>query len=302
MWSCSFQGAVRRLSWLACCDSGVRALASVILLVGLAQPSAGKVELLPETTAAFDKYAEEVERQFSGRLDGTAPFLWTTERKERVAALLDGRVVVEPLVANGSTAISGGLIHDWIAAVLVPVARAEQVVGVVTAYDSHARTYAPAILRSQILSRDGRKLHVAIRMIRSAGLTAVLDTEHLAEYDRLDSGRWWGRSRSTRIREVLHAGTAREKLSPEGYDNGYLWRLHAYWRFAERPEGVAVEYRTVTLTRGIPSGLRWMLRPVLSHLPRASLRTVMQVTRDTATARHNPSDRTDQPRGITMGQ
>ena len=256
-----------------------------VLLPGLAGPLCSSVLLQPETIAAFDEYASAAEQQFSRRLAGAAPFLWSSELDERIAALRAGKVVVEPIASHGNAPIPGGLIHDWIASVLVPNADVEQVVGVVTGYDSHAETYAPSVLESKILSRDGPKLHVAMRMVRSAGLTAVLETEHDAEYDRLGEGRWWGRSRSTSIREVHKVGSPDEWLSPVGNDNGYLWRLHTYWRFAEAYGGVVAEYRTVTLTRGIPSSLRWMLRPVLSQLPKTSLRGVMRTTREAAMAR-----------------
>lgn len=254
------------------------------MLPALAGPLRAAVLLQPETIAAFDEYAEAAEEQFSKRLAGQAPFLWSSELEERIDALRAGKVVVAPIASHGNAPIPGGLVHDWVAAVLVPDVEVEQVVGVVTAYDSHAETYAPSVLESKILSRDGPRLHVAMRMVRSAGLTAVLETEHDAEYDRLSEGRWWGRSRSTSIREVHKAGSPDERLSPIGNDNGYLWRLHTYWRFAAAHGGVIAEYRTITLTRGIPSSLRWMLRPVLSQLPKTSLRTVMRTTREAALA------------------
>lgn len=265
-------------AWMPCA-------AVAVLLPGLAEPLPAAVLLQPETIAAFDEYAEAAEEQFSKRLAGQAPFLWSSELEERIDALRSGKVVVAPIASHGNAPIPGGLVHDWVASVLVPDVEVEQVVDVVTGYDSHAETYAPSVLESKILSRDGPRLHVAMRMVRSAGLTAVLETEHDAEYDRHGEGRWWGRSRSTSIREVHKPGSPDEWLSPVGNDNGYLWRLHTYWRFAEAYGGVVAEYRTVTLTRGIPSSLRWMLRPVLSQLPKTSLRAVMRTTREAAMAR-----------------
>ncbi len=113
-------------------------------------------------------------------------------------------------------------------------------------------------------------------------LTVVLDTEHAAEFDRLDSERWWGLSRSTSVREVRKAGTPQERLEPEGRDHGFLWRLNAYWRFAQTDAGVVAEYRTITLTRSIPHTLRRMLRPILTALPRQSMRGILQTTRSAA--------------------
>lgn len=260
------------------------AVASILCAVPSAS-ALGAVPLLPETIQAFDEYAESAGRQFSQRLNGEVPFLWSSEDPARARALSEGMVVAEPVGEKPSLEIPGGLVHDWIAAVLVPDAPVEQVVGTVTAYDTHAETYGSSILQSEILERDGPKLRVAMRMLKDAGVRVVFDTEHAAVYERLDERRWWGRSRSVSIREVVHPGTAKEFLKPAGDDNGYLWRLHTFWRFAATEEGVVAEYRTLTLTRSIPAALRWVLRPILSRMPRQSLRNVMRTTRDAALAK-----------------
>ncbi len=184
----------------------------------------------------------------------------------------------------GGIKVPGGLIHDWVAAVLVPDAEVADVVGVVTNYDSHEITYSSSILRSHVIEQDGSKYHVAMRLQHKALRTVVLDAEHRAEYARLDDQRWWGRSRAVRVQEVRNPGKPGESLRPAGDDSGVLWRLHAYWLFAEIDTAVVAEYRTISLTRSVPSGLGWMLRPLIPRRARASFRNVMLVTRDKAQA------------------
>ena len=260
-------------------------VAHVMLLAPLpAQPWAD-AKLLPETIAAFDEYSTAADMQFSSRLDGKEAFLWSLSEEARTRALLNGEVAVEPLANTAGLKVRGGLIHDWIAAVFVPGADASDVVRVVTDYDSHEITYSFSILRSDILERDGSNYHVAMRVMYNALRKVVLDVEHRAEYDRLDNQRWWGRSRTIRVQEVRNPGKPGESLRPPGHDSGYLWRLHTYWRFAEIDGGVVAEYRTVSLTRGIPSGLGWLLRPLASRNARTQLRTVMGLTRDKALTR-----------------
>lgn len=252
----------------------------VVILASLpAQPWAD-TKLLPETIAAFDEYSEAADKQFSSRLDGREAFLWSLSQEARSQALWNGEVAVEPLANTAGLKVRGGLIHDWIAAVFVPGAAASDVVRVVTDYDSHEVTYSFSIMRSDILERHGSKYHVAMRVMYNALRKVVLDVEHRAEYARLDSQRWWGRSRAVRVQEVRNPGRPGESLRQPGHDSGYLWRLHTYWRFAEIEGGVVAEYRTVSLTRGIPSGLGWLLRPLASRSARTQLRTVMALTRD----------------------
>ena len=260
-------------------------LAHVVVLALLPAQLGADAKLQPEAIAAFDRYSEAADKQFSSRLDGREGFLWSLSAEATARALLNGEVVVEPLENATGLKVRGGLIHDWVAAVFVPAVEVADVVRVVTNYDSHETTYSFSILRSDILEQDGSKYHVAMRMMYNALRKVVLDVEHRAEYVRLDDQRWWGRSRAVRVQEVRNPGKPGESLRPPGDDSGYLWRLHTYWLFAAIDGGVVAEYRTVSLTRGIPSGLGWVLRPFASRKARTQLRTVMSLTRDKALTR-----------------
>lgn len=282
------QGPARRRGWLAGDHQRnvVRTAARAGALWLLASPSAlsAQTQLQPETIREFDIYARAAETRFSQRLAGESPFLWSSEDSSRAHAVSEGEIVVEPSTGQGWHEIPGGLLHDWSAAVLVQGVRVAHVVNVVTSYDTHATTYAPSVIRSRILEQDGHRYHVAMRMVAKNVLTAVLDTEHRAEYAPIDDLRWWGRSHSVSIREVRRPGHPEESLRPPGNDNGYLWRLRVFWRFEQTATGVIAEHRAVSLTRSIPRALRWMLRPVLIALPRRSLAEMMRKTREAALA------------------
>ena len=64
-----------------------------------------------------------------------------------------------------------------------------------------------------------------------------------------------------------------------GSDGGYLWRLNSYWRFIARDGGVYVECESITLTRGIPTGFGWLVRPFVTSIPRESLAFTLETTR-----------------------
>lgn len=237
-----------------------------------------------DAAAAFAEYIAAADTQFGRRLAGDSPYLWSKQDQARAKALARGKIVVDPTPIPDTRETPGGLIHDWTAALLVPHTHAERLVAVVSAYDTHAETYGPGVMRSRILERDGTQMRVAMRLLKKNVLTAVLETEHTVEFDRLDSQRWWGRSESTSVREVVRVGTPDESLRPPGHDRGFLWQLVVYWRFADTPEGAIVEHRSISLTRRPPKGLRWVLRPVLDELPRQSLANILSITSNAARA------------------
>jgi hypothetical protein len=107
----------------------------------------------------------------------------------------------------------------------------------------------------------------------------VLDTEHDVEVLRGRDRRWQLRSRSARIQEIRDAGKPDEKMLPVGQDSGFLWRLNAYWSIQEGDGGVYVECRSVTLTRGVPLGLGWIVKPFTLSLPRDSLVSTLEATK-----------------------
>jgi hypothetical protein len=75
---------------------------------------------------------------------------------------------------------------------------------------------------------------------------------------------------------------------PPGNDHGFLWRLYSYWRFVERDGGVYVECEAVSLTRDIPTGLGWMLEPIIKQLPRESLVSTLNKTRQALSTESQP--------------
>ena len=227
----------------------------------------------------FKRYIQEVEADFTARLDGDRPFLWSGEDGARKDAVRQQEVVVEPSSGRKGKSVRKGLIHDWTAAAFLPDATVTQVVEVVTDYDRHAETYKPEVTDSKLLQRDGAEYRVFLRLKKKKVLTAVLDTEHRAEYKSLDALRWFGISRSIRIQEVKDAGSPRESLKPVGQDNGFLWKLNVYWRFAQVSGGAVAECRAVSLTRDMPFGLGWIIRPIIQSLPRESLENTLRATR-----------------------
>lgn len=245
-------------------------------------PCVRAAELKPETVAAFKRYIRAAEALRDQRVSGRRSFLWADESPQRRRQARHGEAVVEPLVGQGDLEVPGGLIHDWIGAVFIPGATLERVLTLVQDYDQHHAVYAPEVIASRTLWRDGNRFRVHLRLLKKKVITVVLNTEHDVEYFPLGGRRCHSRSYSTRIAEVDRAGRPGERELPPGEDHGFLWKLYSYWRFAERDGGVWVECQAISLTRRVPTGLGWLVEPILRDLPRESLAHTLRATRAAA--------------------
>jgi hypothetical protein len=61
--------------------------------------------------------------------------------------------------------------------------------------------------------------------------------------------------------------------------------MNSYWRFEEKDQGVYVEVESISLTRDIPTGLGWIVKPFVTSIPRESLVMTLGSTRSAAEAR-----------------
>ena len=120
-------------------------------------------------------------------------------------------------------------------------------------------------------------------------ITVVVDTENEARFERPEPDRAQSRIYSLRVAEVANPGTAQERQQPVGHDGGFLWRLYTYWRFLERDGGVYVQCEAISLTRGIPFALGWLIGPFVNSIPRESL--AFYPRDDAQDTRNAPEDR-----------
>jgi hypothetical protein len=232
-------------------------------------------ELKPQTAAAFDRYVQQAEQ----RMDGRKSFLWAGESAARARRVRQGEIVVDPATGTTETPVIGGLVHDWVGAVFIPGATLEKTLAAGQDYNRHKDIYRPEVIDSRMLARTGNDFRVYLRFLKKKVVTVVLDTEHEVHYEPVDRTRWRSRSRSTKIAEVKNAGQRNERELPTGTGAGYLWRLNSYWRFEERDGGTWVECEAISLTRDVPTGLGWLIEPIIRSLPMESLASTLRETR-----------------------
>ncbi len=227
-------------------------------------------DLKPQTSEAFDRYIRQTEQ----RLDERKTFLWADESPDRARRIKAGEIVVEPTGAKPEIAVPNGLIHDWTGSVFLPGVSLERTLALVRDYDRHKQYYKPEVVDSRVLSHEGNDYRIYLRLLKKQILTVVLDTEHEVHYTQVDAKRWRSNSRTTKIAEVDNG----RPLAP-GTGHGFLWRLNSYWRFEERDGGTWMECQAVSLTRDIPTGLGWLIDPIIRKLPKESLANTLKETR-----------------------
>ena len=263
-----------------------RTLLWALPLLGIGR-RADAAELRPATVAAFDRYVRLTE----ARLDSNAPFLWADGERSASAgprrdALRRGTLLIEPLeTRDGGRALEvpDGIIHHWMGATFAAGASVDRALALLQDYDRHADIYKPHVARSRLLARDNDRFTVFLRFYQKKVITVVVNSDHDARFTRPAADRAEGRIHSTRIAEVADPGTPAERERPVGQDGGYLWRLNTYWRLLEADGGTYVQCESVTLTRAIPTGFGWLVRPFVTSIPRESLTFTLETTRTALT-------------------
>ena len=219
--------------------------------------------LEPPTNQAFDQYVRGREAEMQAR----PRFLWCDGRQSCLSSVKLNEVMVEPRSARGVQEVPGGLIHDWQGATFVPGVNLDETLALLRNYEHHKQVYAPEVIDSKLLSRDGDHSRVYLRLRKKKIITVILNTEYDTVFERVDATHGRSRSVSTRITEVADPETKHEHELPPGVDHGFMWRLNSYWRFEERNGGVYIECEAISLSRGIPM--------LLSTLRRATPRALM---------------------------
>jgi hypothetical protein len=237
------------------------------------------VTLQPETLLEFDAYIRDAEASMEEKLHGGGSFLWSDSTPERIQRREKGEPLAESWTGTDSIQVPAGLIHDWVGAVCVAGATLEGTLALVQNYNNHKNIYRPDVVDSRLVSHVGDDFKIYLRLLKKKIITVVLDTEHEVHYSRLDPSCSCCFSRTTRIAEVQDAGKSTETTFPPDTGHGFLWRLYSYWKFQGRKGGTVIECRAISLTRDIPSALKWVIQPMVRGLPKESLVRTLAATR-----------------------
>jgi hypothetical protein len=256
----------RSLAWLA------MIAASALCFSGLAF-----AEPTPTATASFNTYVSTVESRIAQQHQGAGSFLAQVDQ----ARLRNGELIIEKLAPASPAGFPGAMLHHWRGTAFAPGAKAADFERLMRNFNAYPQYYAPEVMQAKILSQQGNRYQVVMRVKQHHVITVVMDTAYdvtFAHPDRSEAQRGYSISRSTRISEIESAGTPEERALPPNDDHGFLWQLNTYWNYEERDSGLYMQIESVSLTRSIPTGLGWVIGPFVESVPRESLEFTLRST------------------------
>jgi hypothetical protein len=191
------------------------------------------------------------------------------------ARLRQGQVIIEQVIQGEAAELPGALLHHWRGSAFVQGATTADFERLMKNFNGYPRTFAPQVTRASILTpdKDGVSNHftATMRVRQRHVITVVMDPTYDIRYGGLDAQHGYSISRSTNIAEIGSPGTAKEHALSENEEHGFLWRMNTYWSYEERDSGLYMQVESISLTRSIPAGLGWVVRPYVESVPRESL-------------------------------
>lgn len=261
-----------RSTWFRAIPTAV----SLLLLVGI--PRGMRAEPTPAAVAAFNAYIQALELRLALQHGSPNAFL-APAGNDAAARLRRGDLILErltPPVHDGDP--KGALLHHWRGTAFAPGAKAADFERLMRDFNAYPRYFAPQVLQGRVLEQDGDHLQASMRVRQRHVLTVVMDTTYDVSFRRLDTKRGYSLSRSTRIAEIDAPGTSAERVLTADEEHGFLWRLNTYWSYEEGDGGLYLQIEAVSLTRAVPSGLGWAIRPYVESIPRESLEFTLRAT------------------------
>ena len=250
---------------------------ATVLTVASGGGALDAAQLHPRTVAAWDAYVTSTEQRIERELADDEGFLvqdFNEAAADARRAVLDGEVLVDRMRSRGQTAeaidVPKGAIHHWRGSIFIPAVTLDDVLHGVKS-PLRQEELQEDVLESRVLERDDDRMRIFLKLKRKKFVTVHFNTEHEMLYARHDDRRASSSSVATRIAELADVGTPEEREKPVGIDRGFLWRLNSYWRYEAVDGGVIVECESITLSRSIPSVVRWMVGRMIDSAARESM-------------------------------
>jgi hypothetical protein len=247
-------------------------------LVGASSPAVA--EAPAAAAAAFNSYAGAAESRLAEQHRSPSRFIASVAsgNPDSEARLRKGELIVEQLTPSAGADLPGAMLHDWRGTAFAPGATAADFERLMADYNAYPQHFSPQVLRTKILAQHNDFFRVLMRVRQKHVITVVMDTTYDITYGRLDAQHGYSISRSTQIQEIASPGTSSERAMTSQEEHGFLWRLNTYWSYEERDGGLYMQIESVSLTRSIPNGLAWIIRPFVESIPRESLEFTLRAT------------------------
>jgi len=250
-------------------------------------PCADGSELKKETATAFSEYVKVTETRMAEELRPGGAFLYpdtlpSPDRDGVYQRLRRGEIFVtrlETTIQGKEIPVPKGIIHHWVGIAFISSTNMRDVLRVAQDYENRTEVYKPDVIASKLIWHKNDDYKIFLRLIQKKFTTVVLNTEYAIHWGEVDPKHIYSTSYSTKIAEVRDPSNPNGPELPAENNHGYLWRLYTYWRFAEKDGGVYLQCELISLTRDIPYGLGWLIRPLITSIPKQSLDRLLTQTR-----------------------
>jgi len=263
----------------------------LVLAAGMTASPAAAAPPESRTLAAWQTYVGLTETRIRSELDSPRGFLasdFTSDRDELRRQVMRGSILLGRVTTRDNQSreidIPGGTLQHWRGAVFLPGITLRPLLDALRHPPEHG-PFPQDVLAMRVEHRDADALDMFIRMSRSSIVTVTYDTEHRVEFRPRDPARASTRSVATRITEVDGAGSPAERALGPADDHGYLWRMNSYWRYEQVEGGVIAEMESLTLSRKVPSAVRFLVDPIVDRIARESVERTLRGFRELYLAR-----------------
>jgi putative flippase GtrA len=246
-----------------------------------AASSLDAAELRPATLSAWKAYEQRVDARYHALGPGSTTYFALDGF--RIAGWRDtaggGSIAMHRIdradPVAGDIEVPDGKVHHWAGAVFVPGLTIDRLLSHLAERAGRESQEYEDVVASKLLSRDGDRHRVFLKLRRTNIITVTYNTEHAIEYRRFGPTRAAARSVATKIAELADAGTPTEREKPVGSDHGFLWRLNAYWRYEAVNGGVLIQCESVSLSRSVPFVLKPFVMGTVERIARESLQKTL---------------------------
>ena len=247
---------------------------TALTFVWVSMAGTGMAEPKPATVAAFNSYIAQVENRLEQQHGSSKDFLVSADP----ARLRGGEQIIAHVMPPNGSDLPGAMLHHWRGTAFAPGATAADFERLMKEFPAYSKVYQPQVVQARTLSQQDDHFQVRMRTRQKHVITVVMDMTFDITFGRLDARRGYSFSRSTQVSEIQSPGTKDERALGPTQDHGFMWRLNTYWSYEERDGGLYMQIESVSLSRSVPEGLGWIIKPFVESVPRESLEFTLRST------------------------
>lgn len=182
-----------------------------------------------------------------------------------------GETMITDRTPTEMTSLDGAMLRHWQGEIFIPGAKAQDFLRLMKDFNNYTRIFHGQVVRSTINSAAGDHYQITMRTRQEYGIAVVMDTSFVVDFRSTNAQSGMSISRSTAVSEIDNAGKKNEHALDAAHEHGFLWRLTTFWTWREQNGGLYLRIESISLSRGIPTGLGWVVGPFVERVPRQSL-------------------------------